>query len=133
MALRARARLGLSSANNSSNNISVQHRAFSSSLSSSSTTISSSVCFPSPLSFSFTPQQQQQQRQRLAIISNSQQLSGVVVSTKMDKTAVVEVVRKVAHPKYKKIVRKSKKYLAHDELNECKEGFLVTVEPAGRT
>ena len=62
----------------------------------------------------------------------SKQLTGVVVSTKMDKTAVVEVVRKTAHPKYKKTIRKTKKYHAHDEENECREGYLVTVEPLGR-
>ena len=69
---------------------------------------------------------------RVNVVAMSKQLTGVVVSTKMDKTAVVEVVRKVAHPKYKKTIRRSKKYLAHDEENECKEGYLVTVEPAGR-
>ena len=66
------------------------------------------------------------------VVAASQVITGVVVSTKMDKTAVVEVARKTAHPKYKKVVRRTKKYLAHDEENECKEGYLVTVEPVGR-
>ena len=44
-------------------------------------------------------------------------LEGVVVSDKMDKTIVVKVERRVQHPIYKKFIRRSKKYHAHDELN----------------
>ena len=47
------------------------------------------------------------------------ELTGKVVSNKMTNTVVVEVERKVLHPKYKKYVRKSNKYHAHDESNEC--------------
>jgi small subunit ribosomal protein S17 len=50
---------------------------------------------------------------------------GVVVSDKMNKTRVVEVVRMAQHPIYKKIVRTSKKYYAHDENNESKVGDTV--------
>ena len=44
-------------------------------------------------------------------------LQGVVVSDKMDKTIVVQVERRVMHPIYKKFVRRTKKYAAHDEAN----------------
>ena len=71
-------------------------------------------------------------RPRALVVAASQKITGVVVSTSMDKTAVVEVARKSAHPKYKKVVRRTKKYLAHDEENECREGFLVTLVPMGR-
>lgn len=54
-------------------------------------------------------------------------MSGVVVSDKMDKTVVVKVERRVMHPVYKKIVRRSKKYAAHDEKNSCKIGDVVTI------
>jgi small subunit ribosomal protein S17 len=54
-------------------------------------------------------------------------LSGVVVSDKMDKTVVVRVERRFTHPMYKKIVRRSKKYSAHDETNRCKVGDVVTI------
>jgi small subunit ribosomal protein S17 len=54
-------------------------------------------------------------------------LSGRVVSDKMDKTVTVLVERKVKHPLIGKVVVKSKKFHAHDETNECKEGDLVTI------
>lgn len=54
-------------------------------------------------------------------------LSGVVVSDKMDKTVVVRVERRVMHPVYKKIIRRSKKFAAHDEKNSCKVGDKVTI------
>ena len=50
---------------------------------------------------------------------NLRVLQGKVVSNKMDKTVVVEVERRVLHPKYKKFVRKCARYHAHDEKNEC--------------
>ena len=55
----------------------------------------------------------------------ARQLTGRVVSDKMDKTVTVLVERRVKHPLYGKIVTRSKKYHAHDENNECKEGDLV--------
>ena len=54
-------------------------------------------------------------------------LSGVVVSDKMDKTVVVRVERRFMHPIYKKIIRRSKKFAAHDEANRCKIGDVVTI------
>ena len=53
---------------------------------------------------------------------------GRVVSDKMNKTVTVLVERRVTHPLYGKIVTRSKKYHAHDESNECKDGDLVTIE-----
>ena len=55
-------------------------------------------------------------------------LTGKVVSDKMDKTVTVLVERKVKHPLYGKIIRRSKKYHAHDENNEYPEGDVVTIE-----
>ncbi len=52
---------------------------------------------------------------------------GVVVSNKMDKTIVVAIAARVAHPRYKKIVRKTYKLKAHDENNECSIGDRVRV------
>jgi small subunit ribosomal protein S17 len=55
-------------------------------------------------------------------------LQGVVVSDKQDKTVVVSVERQVMHPVYKKFVKKSKKFAAHDENNQCKVGDRVSIE-----
>jgi small subunit ribosomal protein S17 len=55
-------------------------------------------------------------------------LTGVIVSDKTDKTVVVNVERKVKHPLYGKIIRRSKKYHAHDESNEFKQGETVRIE-----
>ncbi|MBN2333656.1 MAG: 30S ribosomal protein S17 [Deltaproteobacteria bacterium] len=52
---------------------------------------------------------------------------GVVVSDKMDKTVVVRVSAKVKHPTYKKYVQQSKKYKAHDEVNQCSIGDKVQI------
>lgn len=52
---------------------------------------------------------------------------GIVVSDKMDKTIVVEVTRKVKHPLYKKYITRTKKFKAHDELNECGIGDKVEI------
>lgn len=53
---------------------------------------------------------------------------GLILSTKMDKTVVVGVSRRVVHPMYKKYVRRTKKYLAHNELPGCLAGDLVQIE-----
>ncbi|WP_136161915.1 30S ribosomal protein S17 [Sphingomonas flavalba] len=55
-------------------------------------------------------------------------LTGLVVSDKTDKTVVVRVERKVKHPLYGKIIRRSKKYHAHDEGNAYHEGDTVRIE-----
>ena len=52
---------------------------------------------------------------------------GLVVSDKMDKTVVVAVADRVAHPLYKKIIKRTYKLKAHDELNECGIGDTVKV------
>lgn len=53
--------------------------------------------------------------------------TGVVVSDAMDKTVVVQAERRIAHPVYGKIMRRSKKYYAHDEKNEAKKGDKVVI------
>ena len=55
-------------------------------------------------------------------------LMGKVVSDKMDKTVSVLVERRVKHPLYGKIVRRSKKYLVHDETNQAKMGDIVEIQ-----
>ena len=55
-------------------------------------------------------------------------LQGVVVSDKNDKTVVVRVERRFTHPFFKKVVRRSKKYHAHDEANHHKVGDIVRIE-----
>ena len=54
-------------------------------------------------------------------------LKGVVTSAKNNKTVVVEVTRKFRHPFYEKIIKRSKKYHAHDEKNKFKEGEIVSI------
>ena len=54
-------------------------------------------------------------------------LTGRVVSDKMEKTVTVSVDRRVMHPLYKKFIRRSKKYAAHDEHNICKVGDTVRI------
>jgi small subunit ribosomal protein S17 len=55
-------------------------------------------------------------------------LQGTVVSDKNDKTVVVRVERRFAHPLLQKTVRRSKKYKAHDEQNTVKTGDIVSIE-----
>ena len=54
-------------------------------------------------------------------------MQGTVVSDKMDKSIVVRVERRVMHPMYKKFIRRSKKYVAHDEDNQSKVGDVVRI------
>ena len=54
-------------------------------------------------------------------------LKGIVKSSKNNKTVVVEVTRKFKHPFYGKIIKRSKKYHAHDEKNKFKEGENVSI------
>ena len=60
--------------------------------------------------------------------SNRRRLTGRVVGDKMDKTVTVRVDRMVRHPLYGKFVRRSTKYHAHDETNECHDGDTVLIE-----
>lgn len=55
------------------------------------------------------------------------ELIGRVVSDKMDKTVVVMVERRFPHPLYKKVIKKRKKFYAHDRNNECRVGDLVRI------
>ena len=59
---------------------------------------------------------------------NTRTQTGLVVSSKRDKTITVKVERKVKHPLYKKILRRSSKLQAHDQDNACNEGDLVTIK-----
>ena len=59
---------------------------------------------------------------------NTRTQTGLVVSSKRDKTITVMVARKVKHPLYKKILRRSTKLQAHDQDNVCGEGDLVTIQ-----
>ena len=54
-------------------------------------------------------------------------LSGVVVSSKSNKTIIVDVTRRIKHKLYKKIIRQTKKYHAHDENNEFNVGDTVSI------
>jgi len=54
-------------------------------------------------------------------------LRGVVISDKMNKTRVVKVERIFKHPLYEKVVKRYKKYYAHDELNQSKNGDVVEI------
>ncbi len=54
-------------------------------------------------------------------------LQGEVVSDKAHKTVSVKVERKIKHPLYNKIIRRSKKYAAHDESNACKVGDIIKI------
>ena len=54
-------------------------------------------------------------------------LIGNVLESNMDKTVVVQVAKRFAHPVYKKLVTKTRKYYAHDELNKCRFGDVVRI------
>jgi small subunit ribosomal protein S17 len=56
-----------------------------------------------------------------------QELIGKVTSAKMEKTIVVEVQRLMQHPKYRRVIRISKKFYAHDEKREAKQGDTVCI------
>tara|TARA_B100001113_G_C20669340_1_gene431469 strand:+ start:135 stop:416 length:282 start_codon:yes stop_codon:yes gene_type:complete len=62
------------------------------------------------------------------MITNPRQLTGVVISDKADKTITVKIERKVKHPTYSKIMKRSTKVHAHDEDNMAKVGDIVTVQ-----
>lgn len=55
------------------------------------------------------------------------EIVGKVVRSKMDKSIVVSMERKVMHPKYGKFLKKTSKFMAHDEKNECAQGDLVRI------
>jgi small subunit ribosomal protein S17 len=57
-----------------------------------------------------------------------QEKVGIVTSNKMQKTVVVTVERQIIHPFYRRVVRRSKRFLAHDEKNECRPGDRVRIQ-----
>ena len=57
-----------------------------------------------------------------------QEKVGTVTSSKMQKTVVVTVERQIIHPFFKRVVRHSKRFLAHDEKNECRPGDTVRIQ-----
>jgi small subunit ribosomal protein S17 len=61
------------------------------------------------------------------VVRQRQEKVGIVTSTKMQKTIVVEVRRRVAHPVYKRIVTKRSKFMAHDEHGKAHEGDMVRI------
>lgn len=64
----------------------------------------------------------------MAVVQKTKRtFTGVVVSNRGDKTIVVEVVRRVKHAMYKKYIKKSKKFHAHDEHNVCQMGDTVRI------
>ncbi len=67
-------------------------------------------------------------QQAEAKVTTKRTASGTVTSNRMDKTITVRVERRVQHPVYGKIIRRSSKLHAHDEGNECNVGDVVTVE-----
>jgi small subunit ribosomal protein S17 len=60
-------------------------------------------------------------------VRHHQEKIGIVTSAKMQKTIVVEVRRRVAHPVYKRIVTKRSKFMAHDEHSKAHEGDMVRI------
>src|ERR1017187_4632470 len=60
-----------------------------------------------------------------ALPSRRNEKVGIVVSTKMQKTIVVEIEIRKAHPKYKRVMKSNKKFYAHDELNSARVGDVV--------
>ena len=59
---------------------------------------------------------------------SGKQKIGTVVSNKMDKTIVIVIENRYSHPLYSKIMKKTKRFMAHDEKNECKIGDRVIVQ-----
>jgi small subunit ribosomal protein S17 len=60
-------------------------------------------------------------------IARKKEKTGVVIGNEMKKTVKVVVERQVRHPLYKKVIKKRKKYIAHDELEKCKVGDVVKI------
>ena len=63
----------------------------------------------------------------MSVADNRKSMTGTVVSDKMDKTVVVVVERRFAHPKFKKVVKTTQRYKVHDEKNECEIGDKVEI------
>ncbi len=69
----------------------------------------------------------QQHQENAPVQKHKKTRIGIVTSTKMDKSITVAVERKLRHPIYGKYVKKTKKFVAHDEMNECNEGDTVKI------
>jgi len=83
-----------------------------------------------------TPAGQEGNRKMEGRTSRRKVRQGTVVSDKMDKTIVVQVETRMPHPLYGKIVSRRKKYVAHDEENQCRVGDVVRImetRPLSRT
>jgi small subunit ribosomal protein S17 len=65
--------------------------------------------------------------EKMAVRNNRKERVGVVVSDKMEKSVVVNVERQLMHPIYGRTVRIKKRYVAHDETNDCKVGDMVRI------
>lgn len=63
-------------------------------------------------------------------VSHRNEKVGLVVSTKMQKTIVVEIEMRKAHPKYKRVLKSNKKFYAHDEQNSARVGDVVRIREA---
>lgn len=61
------------------------------------------------------------------IVGGQREREGVVISNKMQKTVIVQVTRVMAHPQFKKVIRRNVKYAVHDEKNEAKIGDKVRI------
>jgi small subunit ribosomal protein S17 len=64
----------------------------------------------------------------MSVVSVRKTRLGKVVSNKMDKTVVVLIESLISHPVYKKRIKRSKKFKAHDETNQCSIGDMVKIE-----
>lgn len=71
--------------------------------------------------------EEQKEQELTPIVKNRKERVGVVQSNKMDKTITVKIERRLRHPIYGKFVKKSKKFMAHDEKNECNIGDTVKI------
>lgn len=72
--------------------------------------------------------QNNQEQEATEKVAHRKSRVGVVVSSSMDKSITVLVERRLRHPIYGKYVKKSKKFMAHDEQNDCNPGDLVRIE-----
>lgn len=61
------------------------------------------------------------------VVGGQREREGVVISNKMQKTAIVQVTRVMSHPQFKKVIRRNVKYAVHDEKNEAKIGDKVRI------
>ena len=61
-------------------------------------------------------------------MTRRQEKVGIVTGNKMQKTVVVTVERQITHPLYKRVVRRSRRFLAHDEKGECQMGDMVRIQ-----